>query len=259
MVASPFARATRCSREPMRSACPHAHPHPRVSAGAKELGSRAGAIGDVSAAMCKAYRGKSRVQCDAHYRRVRWEVLCFKGSVRDCAWGQGPPRSCRPAQTQRNAESGTKDKASSGLKDPSWLLDQLVAMFRQDDGHNGVAQQPKQIAEQTNETETLQTKQDEEKRERLTTPKKEYMEGLADLHATGMQEFEDAEEGDKQGSSAVTPRTSAPLVAGGDPTPAESVAAIRGAMSTMRKAKASGHPQVTPTSKKQKAEEGGCS
>lgn len=82
-----------------------------------------------------------------------------------------------------------------------------------------------------------------------------------------MQEFEDDEEiGDKQDASAATPRASAPAVEGGGlrpPAPqagetkgSNGVAALRGAVSTMTKARP--HTQIAPASKKQKVEAGGC-
>lgn len=106
---------------------------------------------------------------------------------------------------------------------------------RADDDYPGIAQQLKHVAEQTKQNETLQTTLDrtkrlsdkrqhleeqaqedvatidvfedklkkqleelEEKRERLTTLKKEYAEALTDLHATGMHEPEDNDESGRQ-------------------------------------------------------------
>lgn len=62
---------------------------------------------------CGSVQGMRRACCrqrNARYREVRWDVHRFEGGARDCAWGQRPPQSCRPAQAQRKVETGTKDK-----------------------------------------------------------------------------------------------------------------------------------------------------
>lgn len=48
-----------------------------------------------------------------------------------------------------------------GVKDPIWLVNQLL---QQGGDHKGIAQQPKQIAEEAEDIEALQTKQDRMKR-----------------------------------------------------------------------------------------------
>lgn len=76
--------------------------------------------------------GMQRAYCrqsSAYNRELRWKVYRFEESARECAWDQGPPRTCKPVHVRRNAEVSAKQKPGRGLKDPSWLLKQLVAMF----------------------------------------------------------------------------------------------------------------------------------
>lgn len=83
--------------------------------------------------------------------------------MRGSAWEQGPPRWCWHADTNERTQSGEKwsgeKGAVAGLKDPNWLTKQLAELFEQNEEHEKIAKQPKQIVAKKKGTETLRVKQ----------------------------------------------------------------------------------------------------
>lgn len=112
------------------------------------LGSRAGVTGDVSAAVCKACRGHTVVNAMHTFVKCAGKSIVSHG-VRANVLGTKGHKGVAGRSTLSVMWTRVKNKTNNcnGLKNPSWLFNQLVA---------GTVNQ---IAEQTKETDTLQTKQ----------------------------------------------------------------------------------------------------